>query len=104
MQLDVFKNDNPASRERFPYLLDVQADLLQDLETRIVVPLAPEAAFAGKALKGLMPLVRVKGKPYVAVTPQLAAIARRALGAKVVNLSEFRTDLTGALDLLFTGC
>ena len=103
MQLDVFKNENPASRERFPYLLDVQADLLQDLETRIVVPLAPEAAFASKALKGLMPLVRVKGKAYLAVTPQLAAIARRALGTKIANLSEFRADLTDALDLLFTG-
>ena len=103
MQLDVFKNDNPGSRERFPYLLDVQADLLQDLETRVVVPLAPEAAFAGKALKGLMPLVQVKGEPYVVVTPQLAAIARRALGAKIANLGEFRTDLTAALDLLFTG-
>jgi len=103
MQFDVYKNDNPTSREHFPYLLDLQADLLAELESCIVVPLAPEAAFANKVLQGVMPLVRVKGKRYSAVMPQLAAIARRALGVKVTNLREFRADFTAAVDLLFTG-
>ena len=103
MQFDVYKNDNPTSRERFPYLLDLQADLLADLESCLVVPLAPEASFANKALQGVMPRVRIKGKIYWAVMPQMAGIARRALIAKVANLREFRADFTAAVDLLFTG-
>ena len=103
MQFDVYKNDNSATRERFPYLLDVQADFLSDLESRVVVPLASEASFADKWLKGLMPVVRIKGKPYVAVTPQLAGIAHRDLGSRVANGGDVRAELTAAFDLLFTG-
>lgn len=103
MQFDVYKNDNPTSRESFPLLLDVQADLLADLETRVAIPLAPEAAYASKLLKGLMPVVRVKGKTYVAVTPLMAGIPRRALGSKVANLSQYRSELVAALDLLIIG-
>lgn len=42
-QFDVHRNRNPASRGRFPLLLDVQADLLESLGTRVVVSLAPAA-------------------------------------------------------------
>ena len=40
MQFDVYHNKNAASKGRFPYLLDVQTELLDSLETRVVVPLA----------------------------------------------------------------
>jgi toxin CcdB len=36
-RFDVYRNARPGSR--FPLLLDVQADLLADLATRIVIPL-----------------------------------------------------------------
>lgn len=39
MQFDVYENENPASRQRFPYLLDVQAELLDSLGTRVIIPL-----------------------------------------------------------------
>jgi toxin CcdB len=39
-QFTVHKNKNPKSKSAFPYLLDVQSDLLADLQTRVVVPLA----------------------------------------------------------------
>ncbi|MGH8711698.1 MAG: CcdB family protein, partial [Burkholderiales bacterium] len=38
-QFDVYRNANPATRARIPYLLDVQSDLLEPLTTRVVVPL-----------------------------------------------------------------
>lgn len=103
MQFDVYRNENPASRERFPLLVDVQADLLTDLETRVAIPLAPEAAYASKVLRGLMPVVRIKGKTYVVVTSLMAGIPRRALGSKVANVSDYREELIAALDLLLTG-
>lgn len=103
MQFDVYKNENPTSRERFPFLLDVQADLLAELESRVVIPLAPEASYASKVLKGLMPVLRMKGKTYVVVTALVAGVPRRALGSKVANVSECRAELVAALDLLLTG-
>ena len=38
-QFDVYLNPNAATRKIIPYLLDVQADLLDTLSTRVVVPL-----------------------------------------------------------------
>ena len=55
MPFDVLKNPNQARQERFPYLLDIQSDLLGALETRVVVPLAPKHTATHAALTVLMP-------------------------------------------------
>ncbi len=44
-QFDVHRNR--ASRE-YPYLLDLQADLLRDLATRVVAPLTPPRTFGAR--------------------------------------------------------
>ena len=38
-QFDVYLNPNSSTRRNIPYLLDVQADLLDAMATRVVVPL-----------------------------------------------------------------
>ena len=103
MQFDVFENHNATSKKRFPFLLDVQARLLDDLETRVVVPLAAKELFAGKILTRLMPIVEIRGKEHVAVTPQMSGIAKRELGDCVANLAPARPEIIAALDFLFTG-
>jgi len=45
----------------------------------------------------------VDGKHYIVVTPQLSAIARKALEPVVADLSGDRFDFIGALDFLITG-
>lgn len=47
-QFDVYRNANPATRARIPYLLDVQLDLLDPLATRVVVPLCKPEVLKGK--------------------------------------------------------
>ncbi|MCF8107725.1 MAG: CcdB family protein [Desulfohalobiaceae bacterium] len=48
-QFDVHENTNPETNQTIPYLLDVQADLLETLATRVVVPLITVSS-AGKAI------------------------------------------------------
>ncbi len=103
MQFDVYENKNASTKRRFPYLLDVQADLLDSLETRAVIPLAVETESKEIILTQLMPVLPIKGQNYVAVTPQLAGISVRELSSKVENLSSFRTEIIAALDMLTTG-
>lgn len=103
MQFDVYKNKNAASKDRFPYLLDMQAGLLDALETRVVVPLTSKDDYQGKILSTLMPILEVKGKEYVALTPQMAGVAKRELGGYVENLAEKRPEIIAAIDFLFTG-
>jgi len=44
-RFDVRANLNRSSRERVPYLLELQTDLLAGLATRLVAPLVPAARF-----------------------------------------------------------
>jgi len=99
----VYRNPNPASRRRVPLLLDVQSELLDDLATRVVVPLVPASQRKAQSVKKLMPTVVAGGQRYLLVTPQLAGVSRKSLGVAVGDLSRHRAEIVAALDLLLTG-
>lgn len=101
-QFDVYANPNPDTRKEIPYLLDVQADLLDTLATRVVVPLilAEEMALAAKQLN---PRFKIKGETVIMSTAELAGVAIRSLGGKVASLKNKRDEIIAALDMLFTG-
>jgi toxin CcdB len=101
-QFDVYLNPNAATRKAIPYLLDVQADLLDTLATRVVAPLVL-AEEMGLAAKHLNPQFKVKGTAVVMSTAELAGVSNRSLGDKVVSLKNKRDEIIAALDLLFTG-
>jgi toxin CcdB len=102
-QFTVHKNKNPKSKSAFPYLLDVQSDLLADLQTRVVVPLAKLTALRKKPMKDLTPVVDIDGGKYLLLVPQLAGIAANELGPAVSNVSSHRDEIVAALDFLITG-
>lgn len=87
----------------FPLLLNVQSDLLGELHTLVVIPLAKATAHSGTSVRYLMPTVPFEGEAYVLVTPELGAIARRDLGPAVGSLAERRDAIIAALDFLVSG-
>jgi toxin CcdB len=102
-QFAVYKNRNDSTRGRFPLLLDVQSDLLEPIKTRVVVPLSPAVAARARAMQSLTPNITVAGKEYLMVTPQLAGISVRELGAIVDTVTGERGKIIGAIDLLVIG-
>ncbi len=102
-QFDVYRNANPATRARIPFLLDVQADLLRSLATRIVVPLCGPEVLGGKLAERLNPEFDVGGRKVVMLTPELAGVPRKSLGERVASLAEERGAIVAALDLALTG-
>lgn len=84
------------------YLLDVQADLLEGLNTRIVVPLMPQAD-APVPARRLNPVFSIAGQPHVMVTQFLAAVPRAVLGAPVTSLAAHDVEIGNALDMAFVG-
>jgi toxin CcdB len=101
-QFDVFDNPNAETNEAIPYLLDVQADLLDTLSTRVVVPLVAASAM-GKAIKHLNPEFTIKNTAVFMSTAELAGVPIRAIGEKVGSLKDRRQEIVAALDFLFTG-
>jgi toxin CcdB len=102
-QFDVYKNKNPGTRSTFPFLVDVQSDLLEPLATCVVVPLAKGGPLASKPVSHLTPPVMFDRERYVLITPQLAGIARTELGARAGTLAGEREKILGAIDFLVTG-
>jgi toxin CcdB len=102
-QFAVYRNRNPASRTRFPLLLDIQSDLLEPLATRVVMPLSPATAARSRGMRTLTPVLRFEGKEYVVLTPQLAGIPARELGPIAGHLISERDAIIAAVDFLLAG-
>ena len=101
-QFDVHRNVAP-SKARVPFLLDVQADLLKVLATRVVIPLVKPAEVGNQVVRHLHFEVEVEGQRLIALGSELAAIPTKALGPRVGSLAASRTDIIRAIDVLVTG-
>jgi toxin CcdB len=101
-QFDVYENTNPETKQTIPYLLDVQTELLDNLTTRVVVPLITASAM-GKAAKHLNPQFKINKTAVVMSTAELAGVTVHILGEKVCSLKEKHNEIIAALDFLFTG-
>jgi len=102
-QFTVCRNKNPQTSSTIPFLLDIQNDLLDDLETRVVVPLCPLSSIKGKPLRALTPVLDIEGERFVMLTPQLAGIPKSELGVPVTRVEQYRFEIIAAIDFLLTG-
>lgn len=84
------------------FLLDVQADAMEHLNTRMVVPLLP-ARRAPRPAKTLNPVFRIGTVDYMMVTQFMAAVPRRILKQSPLSLAQQRGEIIAAIDLLFQG-
>lgn len=83
-------------------VVDCQADLLAQLDSRFVAPLVPETN-APRVAARLNPIFDIDGKRYVLLTQAAAAVRARELGEVVASLADRSFDVTGALDVLISG-
>lgn len=102
-QFTVHRNKDARTKGIFPYLVDVQSDLLEDLHTRVVIPMSKLASLTRKPVSQLMPTLEFEGETYVLMTSELAGIARSDLGPSAGSLVERRDAIIGAMDFLLTG-
>ena len=103
MRFDVYSNENPSTRKKFPYLLVLQSGLLDALDTKVVAPLGKPAVVEGKLTQTLTPLLEVEGASYAMYTPELAAVPNARLKKRVANIETQRDTIVRALDFLFDG-
>jgi toxin CcdB len=102
-QFAVYRNKSPRSKATYPFLVDVQSDLLDQLQTRVVIPLTKASALAKRPLSNLTPALKFDGETYLLMTPQLAGVARTDLGALTGSLAEQGQVIVAAVDFLLVG-
>jgi len=103
VQFVAYENPNKATKKTYPYLLDIQSNLLDDLRTTVVIPLIPESEVGKNAISKLCPVFKISGKKYIALTQQIAGIDRKLLGKEACNLSQHYTEIISALDFIISG-
>jgi toxin CcdB len=102
-RFDVYENTG-ASAKSTPFLLEVQSNLLDGLDSTVVVPLRRASGLRGvKVPARLMPAVKISGRNYLLETPKLAAVPRRILKTPVASLAGEQESVMNALDFLFQG-
>ncbi len=95
-QYDIYRRPNGT------LVVDVQHTLLEDLSTRVVVPLIQKAKGAPD-IRSLNPSVSFDGKDYFIGTQFLATATLTELGPNMGDIRHMRDEIIRALDLLFTG-
>ncbi len=89
--------------KKVPLVIDVQADLLAELRTRVVIPLLPQAQAKQEELPRLKPVIRVKGKKYILMTTDIGTLRVADLKEPVDNVEDQRQTIVDALDFLLQG-
>jgi toxin CcdB len=102
-QFCIYTNANSATKERYPLLLDIQNQLLDSLETRLVIPLILLSKYETQPIKELMPVLTINSKKYVVLTPLQSGIHKKNLGTFTLDISTKRQEIISALDFLLTG-
>jgi toxin CcdB len=99
-RFDIYRFANTAA----PLLVDVQADLLSDLASRVVIPLVPVAKSGNEELPRLKPKISIGGKEYILMTTDIGVVPVADLGKLTGNVeTQHRYTITAALDFLFQG-
>ncbi len=102
-QFTVYKNKNSKTKKTFPYLLDIQSDLLDQIRTTIIIPLGKYSTVKEQVITKLCPIVEIDGVKFAALTQQIAGIDRTLLGTEVTNISDYRSEFIDAIDLIISG-
>ncbi|WP_417610637.1 CcdB family protein [Parasphingorhabdus sp.] len=73
-RFDVYALD----RSDIPYVLEVQADLLSDLASLVVVPLVPADTARAETMRKLKPVITIKGEDFCLMTTDIGTLRRWA--------------------------
>jgi len=102
-QFAVYRNPSSQTKADYPFLLDVQSMLFEDLQTRVVIPLTRAPALTKYPLAYLTPTLSLDGETYLLMTPQLAGIARADLGPQAGSVADQWKVILAAVDFLVRG-
>jgi toxin CcdB len=82
--------------------IDLQADLLANLPSRVMVPFYPVEDMPW-SMSRLTPRFDIDGTTYVMATQRMAAISVNQIGDTVADLTSKADEIAAALDFLFLG-
>lgn len=101
-QFDVYANPQPDSARFVPYVLDVQSVLIDQLSTRLVVPLSRVGLQQARLPANLCLVLDVAGEPLVLMPHLAAPMLVRLLKKPAASLVHRSAEITGAMDAVLS--
>ncbi len=102
-QFDVYRNPSSKTNKAYPFLVDVQNSVIDQLATRLVVPLTKNKTRNSLYMKNLTPEIEFEGELYLFLTQQLSSIPEDVLQDCTGSLAQSRELLIDAIDFAITG-
>lgn len=101
-QFDVYTNTDSDTNQAYPYVVDVQTELLDVLNSRVVIPLTTVLPDRGLP-NNICPKVEINGEQYYLLTYQITTVAGSFLKKHESSLLLNRTGMINSLDFLISG-
>ncbi|MFP2470323.1 CcdB family protein [Pseudescherichia vulneris] len=102
MQFTVYHNPNKSVV--YPFLLDVQSDIIDDLDKRMMIPLSPVEKFSGKWPERIMPIIHlIDGNDYFAIVIEMVGVPKRGIGGEFCTAMSYRNEVKAAIDFMLDG-
>jgi len=98
MQFDIYENPSPRMRDVYPFVVDVQSNLLSALATRMVVPLAVTSLSTKDLPHRLCPIITVSNRPLMLVPFEAAPLDKRLLKTEIATAFERSYEIIAAMD------
>lgn len=101
-QFDIYSNTDPDTSEAYLYFVDVQTELPESLNSRVVIPLTK--ALPEKALpKNICPEIEIQGVTFVLLTYQITTVPGSFLKEYSGTVVSVRNEIINSPDVLIAG-
>jgi len=99
-QFDVYKNTSDISSREFPFLLEIQSDLFEDVNRAVMVPLVLVSTLTNLD-PTLNPEFEIESKNVALFPLDISSIDKNQFRNPVSNIRAESDRVIAALDLLF---
>ncbi len=102
-QFTVYLNEDASSNDTYPYFIDIQNSLLDDLNSRLVIPFSMQSSSNNISVKKLCPVLQINNESFILLTHQMTTVPKSILKTKVISLENYRYEIIDAIDFLISG-
>ena len=102
-QFDIYANPHHPSRQSVPYLVDIQSDLIDQLSTRLVMPLSRVGASQARLPLNLCLAVEIDNEPLSLLAHMAAPVSARLLKKPLGSLLHRASEVSAAMDAVISG-
>ena len=102
-QFTVYLNEDDSLNDTCPCFIDTQNSLLDDLNSRHVIPFSKKSSVNNVSAKKLCPVIQINNESFVLLTHQMTTVPKSILKTKVISLENYRYEITDAIDFLISG-